>query len=902
MTRALVPLHSLNAGQVSPLALGRVDLAKMRMAAELQENLLPKVMGPAIFRPGTAYKTESYTNADATLIPFVFSASTKALLEMTNFRMRVLLDGVPLSRVSVSAAVTNGTFASDLTGWTDADEGGATSSWDAGFLSLAGTGANFAIRTQEVTVTDVGVEHALRVVVARGKVHFRVGSLVGEDNYVAETVLREGDHSIAFTPIGNFFIWIAATTEYPSLVDSVTVEASGDVLLTTPWPGADLPYIRHDQSGDVLFCANDGIQQRRIERRSQRSWSVAKYDPEDGPFRLPNTSQTTISNSSISGFITLTSTRPIFRAGHAGALWRLTHSGQAASATLSGADQYTSPIRVTGLAVSRQFVIGISGTFSGTITLQRAYGEPSGWEDATDDLGAVQSWTAPVVTSYGEALDNQIIYYRLGFKSGAYVSGSAVATLTYASGVQSGIVRITSVFSSTIAYATVLKTLGKIGATTDWEEGAWSGHRGYPSSVAFHDGRLWWGWRDGVYGSVSDAYESFDDEVEGDAGPIIRSVATGGYEGIHWLLSLQRLMAGTASQEVSIRSSSFDEPLTPTQFTARRCSTRGSGNVPAVEVDSTGIFAQRDLKRIFELAYSVEANDYSSRDLTRLFPEACDAGVRCMAVQRQPETRIWLVLNDGTCAVLTYERDDEVVAWTPVTTHGQFKWVATLPGDDEDQVWFVVSRTANGSARNMIEVLAKESECVGNALSKNLDSHVVYSGSSTSTLTGLTHLEGQQVVVWAGGAPLVTTPLTVSSGSVTLPSAVTSAVVGRVYTGRFKSAKLAYAAQGGTALLQKKRVDHVGLLMAHVAWKGVRVGSDFTTMTGLHGVYLGKQLTAGQVLTDYDYDASSLAGKWSTDARVCFQIASPYCGTFMGLVVRMKTNDRASADQAGNGG
>jgi hypothetical protein len=35
------PLYSLNAGEVSKIAIGRVDIAKLRMAAECQVNWLP---------------------------------------------------------------------------------------------------------------------------------------------------------------------------------------------------------------------------------------------------------------------------------------------------------------------------------------------------------------------------------------------------------------------------------------------------------------------------------------------------------------------------------------------------------------------------------------------------------------------------------------------------------------------------------------------------------------------------------------------------------------------------------------------------------------------------------------------------------------------------------------------
>jgi len=49
--KANAPLCSLNAGEVSEIALTRVDLAKLRMAAACQVNWLPCIVGPMAARP-----------------------------------------------------------------------------------------------------------------------------------------------------------------------------------------------------------------------------------------------------------------------------------------------------------------------------------------------------------------------------------------------------------------------------------------------------------------------------------------------------------------------------------------------------------------------------------------------------------------------------------------------------------------------------------------------------------------------------------------------------------------------------------------------------------------------------------------------------------------------------------
>jgi hypothetical protein len=360
----------------------------------------------------------------------------------------------------------------------------------------------------------------------------------------------------------------------------------------------------------------------------------------------------------------------------------------------------------------------VDGTFTATVTLQRSIGAPGSWTD-------VESYTVPTSKVYDDGLDNQIIYYRLGVKTGNYTSGTAVCNLNYSGSAQTGICRVTDLASSTVANVDVLAEFGATTATNDWSEGEWSSYRGFPSAVALHDGRLFWFGGIKAWGSVSDAFHSFDDTVTGDAAPINRTIATGGQDGIRWGLSLQRLLAGTAAQEISIRASAFDEPLTPTAFVARACSTRGAYRVRPVKVDSLGVFVERNGQRVFELMFDLQKGDYASKELTRLKPEMCAAGVKSVAIQRQPDTRLWFVLNDGIAGVLTYEREDDVVAWTPVVTPGNFETVAVLPGTDEDEVNFVVLR---GSSR-FIEKLAKKSEAGIGAISKCMDCHVFAAGA-----------------------------------------------------------------------------------------------------------------------------------------------------------------------------
>jgi len=68
---------------------------------------------------------------------------------------------------------------------------------------------------------------------------------------------------------------------------------------------------------------------------------------------------------------------------------------------------------------TKEFNLSISGTFVGTITVQRAFDTA----DADNDARDVDEFTAPIET-YGFE-PSGVALYRAGFKTGEYTSGTA---------------------------------------------------------------------------------------------------------------------------------------------------------------------------------------------------------------------------------------------------------------------------------------------------------------------------------------------------------------------------------------------------------------------------------------------------------------------------------------------
>ena len=460
---------AFNRGLLSTLGLGRIDLKRTVLSAEIQTNWIPRVLGSAMFRPGLAYKGTTNNNEAAVHIPFVFSLTDKAVLEFTEDTLRIRISDVVLTRPTVASAVTNGSFAADITtGWTDSDEAGAVSSWAAGSLAMLGnsTGTAFCKQDQQVTVAagDIGVEHALRLTVGRGPVEIKVGSAQGGQEYFGYS-LGTGVHSLSFTPTGNFWIRIQSRESYTVLLADVNVEAAGAVELPTDRDNTDLSNIRHDQSGDVVFIACKDKPQTKVERRSTRSWSWVIYEANYGPFLIRNLETTTLVPSALNGNVTLTASAPVFEASHVGALFSINSSLQNVNAVdIAVENTFSDPINVIGITDSRIFVIEIAGIATGvvqseeslniaaqdtwtanilvtdtetsrkfkivisdladsTVTLQKSATGAAPWTDVDD-------WVADTSEYYDDGLTGNM-YYRLGVKTGEYGTDGCDVSLLF---------------------------------------------------------------------------------------------------------------------------------------------------------------------------------------------------------------------------------------------------------------------------------------------------------------------------------------------------------------------------------------------------------------------------------------------------------------------------------------
>lgn len=89
MPRGDPQITSFAAGELSPLARGRVDVERYASACKSLVNFITTPQGPVVRRPGTQYLGTTYTAVKALLLSFVANTSDEFIIEITGTTARV---------------------------------------------------------------------------------------------------------------------------------------------------------------------------------------------------------------------------------------------------------------------------------------------------------------------------------------------------------------------------------------------------------------------------------------------------------------------------------------------------------------------------------------------------------------------------------------------------------------------------------------------------------------------------------------------------------------------------------------------------------------------------------------------------------------------------------------------
>ncbi len=215
----------------------------------------------------------------------------------------------------------------------------------------------------------------------------------------------------------------------------------------------------------------------------------------------------------------------------------------------------------------------------------------------------------------------------------------------------------------------------------------------YPSCVSFFEQRLVFANTNNnpqsLWFSKSGDYENFTTGTDADDAMIF-TIASNQVNAIRYLSAARSLLVGTVGGEFLVTGSDTVDGLSPTNINIRRQSTYGSANKDAISVGNVTLFLQRAKRKIRELVYNYDSDNYVAPDLTILSEHITESLVKDMAYQQEPDSVLWVAREDGILAGMTYQRTENVVAWHQHIIGGKSDTGKSLATD-------AISFTANSS-------------------------------------------------------------------------------------------------------------------------------------------------------------------------------------------------------------
>ena len=772
-------------GEIGPYMYGRVDLAQYQNSARSIKNMLVRPQGGIIKRSGTRF-VDNTKNVDShtRLIPFIYSDSDAYVIEMGTSYFRFFRNQARITEAA--SVITNGTFDTDLTGWTDIDTGTGASTWASAKMSLAGGAAGVAKRTQAVPAL-LAEPYDLDFTVAGGAVTYWIGTTSGGSE-VATGSAAVGANTITFTPTaGTIYFSFSNANNDTRTVDTVSISGT-PVNVAHTYTAGQIPDIKFAQVYDTLYLVHRSHPPRQLTRTSHTAWTLADVTFKDGPYYdIEHLSyggtgkNVNIQISATSGSVTITAASAVFVSTDVGRFFRF----------------------------------------------------------RTSDTGA---WDYLQIT--------------------AFTSTTVVTAL---------------VITSAAAYS--IATNSK-----RWQLGAFSETTGYPAAITFFEQRMvlagstdqqqtiWFSKAGDVTRFQPDNAErkgSVDDDTA-----MTYTIADNKANVIYWLAPLKALYLGTSGGIWQAAASSQGQALTPSTISIKNIITEPSSNTNPLSSGSALVYPHKFKRKVMEIGYRFQDDSYAAADLALLAEHRTLGDVKRIAIQRYPNYTVWTCQDDGTTSALTYLREQNIIGWTEQVLGGTspvVRDICSIPGSAEDEIWMIVQRTINGGTKSYVEYVTETfleqdvDDCCF------VDSSLTYSGSSTTTLRGLGHLEGQTVQCFGNGGQVTVTSV-VTSGAITLDTAVTSAVVGLSYTSALQTNTLTSGQISGNLQGRIGRI-HSAVVRFYRSYGG-QIGTDASHVDTIPELSDGTVMDGSLVLYSGDSEFR-LDSKYSYSPNMYIQHTLP---------------------------
>lgn len=772
---------SFNTGEVTPQIDARSDIEKYTSSCRILENFIATIYGAVTRRPGTKYiATAKNTDESIRMVPFIFSSTTAYVCEFGDLYIRFYLDNEQLTSEGSAVEVVTTYLEVDLPQLQFEQIG------DVMWITHSSYAPAKLTRT---SATAFSLDD----------ITFDKGPFLIRNDI-------ENSDDVTMTPAGlTIETQTAATNKF-------TIDSATDI--SGLFPANQRFYVSGSIGNDGGYTVHASTATTYVGTTVTITTNEDFTDDTNTPGDIFVAGGTGTITASVATFTTGTS-------GHAGALWKMT---QPRIQTVTSASAGSQGLVGQAIDVKGAFSFNAFGTWTATVELQRNE-DGTNWETFRTFVGANDK---QIIFNSTEPDDN--IQYRMWVS--AYSSGPINMSFTVNNSTQDSIARISSVTSTTVIAVTWVVPPPSVTATKRWAEGAWSAVQGYPSSVGSIGGRI-------VYGGTSDLaqtlwlsevdlYEDFEPGTSDSDSFEIPLTTT---NTIRWIGSLEVLVVGTSGDEWIIQSSKLDSPLTPTDFFAKQQSQYGSSAFQTQEAGTAILFVDFVGRKVREFIFDDNFGKYRAPDLNAFAEHITEDVIVGTAFQRNPDPILWAWTTNGILLSMTYERDQNVIAWAKHLIGGTDAKVlsaAVIPSSAEDEIWLAVSRTINSATAVYVEQMQPRDWGDEDGDAFFVDAGITDT-SATTTISGLDHLEGEEVAVLLDGAIMARE--TVASGAITISEAGVTAQVGLPYRYKLKPMRFDVTGQIGSTKGSIKKISEI--VVSFFKSRDVQYGRDVDNLTSI---------------------------------------------------------------------
>ena len=582
------------------------------------------------------------------------------------------------------------------------------------------------------------------------------------------------------------------------------------------------------QHSDVLYIFNENHPIMTLKRYANTDWRIEELELKDGPFMAMNTSDIIISASEVEGEITIEADGDVFCDTDIERLLRLRNYDDDTEVWVAG-----KRFEVNDICVSdNKFYKALNGGEAGSVK--------------------------PV--------------HGVGIKSDGGIRWKFIHD-----GI--GVVKIKEFIDRKNVKAVVLKRLPDTikDGTVYWELGLLHNGTKHPKSGAFFRNRFCFlvntDTGPNVCMSYIGDYNNFSDLDVGEATaetaitvPVLNTEFNDG----KWLYAGKSLFVGTGASEFYIDVMTTSSAMAADNVKISQISNIGSKAIMPVSIGSHVFFVDRYGLSLRDLMYDYYSEGYNQIDISILGKHLFASRIVGICYQEVPDKILWCLVGDGNLVAMTFSQDQEVVAFSRHDFTGKVESVAIIPNleDCRDEVWIAVNRIINFRNVRTIEkiehgipqifpdsIYANNDLKEQNELQKEyvkyhalyLDGFVLFErkfGDDATEITGLNHLEGKTVGVFADGGVMYSQ--TVIGGKISIDKNMTRVIVGLPIVSQYIPQSIFIDNQYGSGLGQRQRINHV-MLMLYMSGGG-KIGQDQSSLKEICYRYSDAKLNKAEKL------------------------------------------------------